>query len=638
MSGSIDKLEKDLKAKSNPEEKVDILYALAWGYRYINTGMALGYGNQALELSKNISYSKGIAYAKLYISVCNFLLSKEDNILKILLESVKYFESIPEENGYAIALNFTGNVYESYGDYQKALKYCLQALEIARKNNHKECEGDTLSTIGLIYSRLSDFQQSLEFYEQGLKIREDQKNYKAVASSMNLIARTNSLLGNYSKALEYYNKSLEIRKEHKQFGAIPWTYLGIASTYEKTGDTNAALKYYLEGIELNKEHGDKRCNLHCFLGIGRIYTKTGDISNGLEYLQKALNNAQALKAKPLIYEIFFSLAECYEKDGKSSEALEYYKKYHELREEILNAETHNKLKHQQIDFAIEKTEKEKEIYHLRNVELKAAFDEIEEKNLEITDSIHYAKRIQFAVLPSEKIISKNLPEHFILFKPKDIVSGDFYWVAKKANKFIVAAADCTGHGVPGAFMSMLGITFLNEIVTNKGIISANEILNHLRNNVMNALGQTGKDDEAKDGMDIALCVIDFEKNELEYSGAYNPLYMIHNEELTEVKADRMPIGIYGEKEESFTLNKIKLEKGNTIYIFSDGYVDQFGGPEGKKFKSVSFKKLLTSIQNRSMKDQKAILEETIEDWKNFPNEHGKNYEQIDDIVVIGIRI
>jgi len=258
-------------------------------------------------------------------------------------------------------------------------------------------------------------------------------------------------------------------------------------------------------------------------------------------------------------------------------------------------------------------------------------DEIAEKNKSITDSIEYAKRIQNAVLPSKEFAQEVLPEHFILFRPRDIVSGDFYWFTKKDNLLILIAADCTGHGVPGAFMSMLGVSFINEIVNKHEVKLAGDILTHLRADVKRTLSQTGKEGEAKDGMDIALCVVDLENMKLQYAGAYNPMYMFRNNELMEFKADRMPIGIYVKEKDTFTNNEIDLQKGDVFYIFSDGYEDQFGGEDGQKFKSKNFKILLQEIHQKPMAEQREILNTNIDNWR------GK-WEQVDDIIVFGVRI
>lgn len=268
----------------------------------------------------------------------------------------------------------------------------------------------------------------------------------------------------------------------------------------------------------------------------------------------------------------------------------------------------------------------------RTAEIKKQRDKIMEQNKNITDSIHYAKRIQTAILPPERLLKKNLRDYFILFKPRDIVSGDFYWFTKKNNLVMVAAADCTGHGVPGAFMSMLGISLLNEIVSKTDIIDADLILNELREQVKTSLRQTGRDGEAKDGMDMALCVFDFDNRKLQFAGAYNPLIYVRNEKIHRIKPDKMPIGIYFREKGMFTKHVIDIRRDDIFYMFSDGYVDQFGGKEGTKFMIKNFKNLLLQIHKLPMKEQHDILNKTIEDWRS------KKYEQVDDILVFGIKV
>lgn len=258
-------------------------------------------------------------------------------------------------------------------------------------------------------------------------------------------------------------------------------------------------------------------------------------------------------------------------------------------------------------------------------------DEISKQKKEITDSILYAEHIQSAILPKDNTISEFLDDYFILFKPRDIVSGDFYWIDKVEGKVIVIAADCTGHGVPGAFMSMLGVSILNQVTASKGTVTSGEILDSLRDKIISTLSHTRKDEEARDGMDIAMCIIDFNKNTLQYSGAYNPLILIRNGETEVYKPDKMPVGAAPGEPRPFTTVEIELKVGDCLYMFSDGYADQFGGPEGKKFKIAPFRKLLAELSKQPMQEQKIILNQTIEEWM-------KEEEQVDDILVIGIRI
>lgn len=255
---------------------------------------------------------------------------------------------------------------------------------------------------------------------------------------------------------------------------------------------------------------------------------------------------------------------------------------------------------------------------------------LEEKNKDITDSITYAKRIQKALMASDSLLKKNLPEHFVLYKPKAIVSGDFYWGEKIDNRFLLATCDCTGHGVPGAFMSLLGVSFLNEITKEKNIIQPDLIFNSLRANIINALNPEWTEEEGKDGMDAVLCSYDFQKMELEFACANNPLWLLRNNEWLIFKPDKFPVGMQGEIK-PFSLQKIQLQKGDLIYTFTDGYADQFGGEKGKKFKYKNIQQLLKNNSSKSMNEQKKILDDTIEKWKG-------NLEQVDDILVIGIRI
>jgi serine phosphatase RsbU (regulator of sigma subunit) len=257
-------------------------------------------------------------------------------------------------------------------------------------------------------------------------------------------------------------------------------------------------------------------------------------------------------------------------------------------------------------------------------------DKIEKQHDEITQSIRYAKRIQTAMLPNSEIIEAMLPSHFILFKPRDIVSGDFYFFKPLGNKMVFIAADCTGHGVPGGFMSMLGISFLSEITSQLHKPSAAEILNHLREKIKLTLGQSGAESSQKDGMDMSVSLIDIENKRVEYAGAFNPLYYVRNNELEIVKADRQPVAVYF-KESEFNNHYIEVQKGDVFYMFSDGYQDQIGGPNQRKFMTKNFKNLLLDIHKKPMSKQQQILDETIEKWR------GESM-QVDDILVIGFQV
>lgn len=287
---------------------------------------------------------------------------------------------------------------------------------------------------------------------------------------------------------------------------------------------------------------------------------------------------------------------------------------------------------EEIEAQRDSIEEQRNILADRNEELKNAYFEIEEQQRHITDSIHYAKRIQTAILPPDRYVDNLLKNNFILYLPKDIVSGDFYWVDKKEDLIMVAAVDCTGHGVPGAFMSIVGFNQLNYAVNVKKARNASDILDELNFGVTKTLREDQGPTSIRDGMDLALCTIDLKKKKLQYAGALNPLILIRDGELIQYKGDKMPIGtsIQGELSK-YTNHLIDLKDGDCLYMFSDGYADQFGGPDNKKFLSKRFRALLFEIHDKPLDEQHQILVKTLEDWKG-------DEEQVDDIIVMGIKI
>ena len=279
-------------------------------------------------------------------------------------------------------------------------------------------------------------------------------------------------------------------------------------------------------------------------------------------------------------------------------------------------------------------EDKNEVLHNHKSKIESQRDIVNQQNKEIMASIFYAKKIQRAILPSDEAIKKVLDNYFILFKPRDVVSGDFYWMKDLGKYLMMAVADCTGHGVPGAFMSMLGTAFLHEIAVNRNAKIPGQILNELRALIKKSLKHNMEPGENKDGMDIGLVTIVKETLMLHYAGAFNPLYIVRNSELIELKGNRQPIAIYY-TEKPFSTQRIQLYKGDRIFIFTDGFLDQFGGGKGKKFKSKRFKNLITSTAGLTMEEQRIEFERSLTNWMNF---NGTKYEQVDDITVLGIEI
>jgi serine phosphatase RsbU (regulator of sigma subunit) len=598
-----------------------------WNRRYDDPSKVFKEGSVALKKSIKAGYDKGSAYARLSIAASAFLQSKNEIALENISEALKWFSLNTFESGYPKALNLKGNLFDSFGDYVKALEYCLQANKLAIESKDPETEAETCSQLGMIYTRLCNFIKALEFYNRALEIRTGMRDENAMASSLNRLGMIMRLINKYDESLEYYLQSLAIRKRNNLDASIPWTYLGLASTYEEMGMHAEALENYMRGML----DADKRCALQCIMGSGRIYSLTGEDTKAVESLGKALIVAQELGAKSLIAESFLSLANHYEKIGNKSKALDNFKEYHSIWKSVQSDEAQNRLRNVEISHAIEKSEQEKEIYRLKHIELKAAYDIIDMNHKEITAGINYASRIQRAILPDPELIHEFSKSLFILYIPKEIVSGDFYWFSNAGNKQIVVAADCTGHGVPGALMSMLGISFLEEIVNKRGITESGKILDELRKEVQRALRQTGSMDEARDGMDISICLIDRSRSRLQFSGANNNLFLIRSNELFEYQADRMPIGMHEQVDTCFNSTDIKIKQGDKFYMYSDGYADQFGGPNRRKYKISALKTFLLSINKLPLQRQKYKLLQEFNNWK------GAN-PQIDDVLILGFKI
>ena len=428
-----------------------------------------------------------------------------------------------------------------------------------------------------------------------------------------------------------------------------------------------------KALELNQTVNDKSANARIYLWLGQVYFAFENYTMAKEYLNKALDLALETNTKESTMYVYNYMSQVYEKQNNYVEALRYHKLYTNLVDTINQERRQKAIMDMQVKYETEATEKENALLvaeseqadaKLRqtrliliitifaigifilmmiqlirqnnlkrkaNNELALKNDLITEQKKEITDSIQYASRIQNAMLPPGDYVDKLLPERFIIYMPRDIVSGDYYYITEKEDRIILVVADCTGHGVPGAFMSMLGIAYLNEIISKYAELHTDEILGELRSHVIKSLHQTGKEGESQDGMDLALYILDPETRKLEFSGANNSLLIFRNGEMLEWKADKMPIGIHTRYKEPFTRHNIDLKKGDMIYTFSDGYPDQFGGRSHKKFMIKNFKRMLQEIHMKTPAEQKKIMENTL-------NERMADTEQIDDILVVGVRI
>jgi serine phosphatase RsbU (regulator of sigma subunit) len=565
-------------------------------------------------------------------------------------------ERLDAANEVAVRKINIGNVLKELNRNDEALTYYNEALSYFQGKtdiDSKTYAGQCLNNIGIIYQSLKKLEEAEAYYEEAIKISQEIKDSSSLMMNYINMGAIYSDKKQSSKAIDSYQRALRIAKAARDSKSIALIFGNIADVYQRDSKPAEAINFYTQSLKIAKEIGVKEIQKQDYEGLSSSYELLNDPARALQYY-KLYSEVKDSLLNESNQRAVAQMKEAYESDKKdkenqllksNNEVLELQGKRDRLVKwgmgliilmivvfaifvviQLQEKKKKNKLlAEQNIEIQMQKEEIE-----AQRDEIVAQRDLLAKQKQEITDSIYYARRIQRAVIPSNQVAADLLPEHFILFKPRDIVSGDFYWIAKRENKTIVVDADCTGHGVPGAFMSMLGVSFLNEIVSNSKELQANAILNELRHYVKTTLGQTGKQDEAKDGMDIALCIIEWDTNTIQYAGAYNPLYYFKDGVFNEIKADKMPIGIYIKDNEPFTNNIVDFKKGDTFYIFSDGYVSQFGGADGRKFMSKPFKALLETIQPKPMEEQMQLLDKALLEWQG-------SYEQVDDISVIGFR-
>jgi serine phosphatase RsbU (regulator of sigma subunit)/tetratricopeptide (TPR) repeat protein len=655
------------KKTKNTKNLRAVIYSVGNIYKFRSEyEKALDYYLQHLKLSEEVKDKKSISIA--YIGIGNVYINW-DNLEKAL-EAYQLSEknALESSSFHNVAMSQVGqaNVYLRQGKNDKALDLYNKCLVIEKQIDNKEGIALALLNMGDVYIKQEETLKAIKYYKEALSIVEEIDNKVRINLILYQIGFCYLQENQYQKAIEYFNKSIQVAKEVDYNQTILADYQSLSQAYVNLNEYKKAYHYQLEYFSLK----DTLFNREKYQQVTEIQTKyeTEKKQKEIELLEKdkALQNTEIEKQITQKYAFISGFALML---ILAIVALLSYRKI--KAQKFLIEEKNEKLNQQnekiaaQRDslelFNVELGQKNEEITTQRD-EIEAQRDEIEaqrdlvtvqkeqleEIHRELTDSIHYAERIQKVVLPASEYIYSIIPEHFVLYKPRDIVSGDFYWTLKKKSFVYIAVADCTGHGVPGAIMSMLGVSFLNEITNQNNYYQADQILNTLREYIIKALQQKGVTGEQKDGMDISFVILDTTTNMLQFSGANNPLYIVKNQkqkvesealltldfQLYELKPDKMPVAIY-ENMKPFTNQMIQVNKGDILYLASDGYEDQFGGPKGKKLLSKNFKQLIIDNAHCSMVEQREILDKTIENWKKGYQE---TFEQTDDITVMGIKI
>lgn len=537
---------------------------------------------------------------------------------------IEIFPHVTDHSVRAQIRNFQAFIESHQGNYEKALEFvydCIRESELAPKKKNQYWG---LYTLGVLYFDMKDMVNSEKNFRSAAENFKKFNNEYGVARSETGISSVCIYAGRFDEAEQLLRKSLAFYKEEEVLSGISRSLNDLGVLYKKTGRNKEALACFEEALQIRKDTSHTQGVATTLNEIGELQILLKDFAAAERFLKEGMEVSQFIGNRSKLYRTHYLLSQLYRQTDQPWKALEHYEYYDKLKSEVTGETATNKINELQKRMATEKADREKEIERLRNVELKSALDKIEQQNKDIRDSIHYARRIQRALLASDDLLKKHLKNYFILYLPKDIVSGDFYWAVEHEDRFYMAVSDCTGHGVPGAFMSLLNISYMNEAIVEKNVRSVNEVFDHVRARLIGSISADG----GQDGMDGVLFSID--KGRLQYVAANNAPILIRDGELQELPVDKMPVG-KSPKENAFSKHAINGGPGDMLYLITDGFKDQFGGPAGKKYKHKNFVSLLKKIHAQPLERQRNELQDEFEKWKG-------SQEQVDDVLVIGIRL
>lgn len=630
-----------------------------------------GFGQNVDSLRFQLNAQKDTALLKTYLTISSVFYDKGqlDSSINYLNDGLVQSKKIGNEKFIGSLLIKMGLMQREKGIYNKASEYYYQALEIADRSKNENQKAACYNGIAVISSIQKEYEKAIEFYNKGLDIYKRKNNLSGQASIYNNMGLIYLDQSKHSIALKFFLKALEFNKTAQNDFGIAANSENIGLIYDEFSNYKLAFLYYSKALAIwYQRHDDNSVAIN--LGyMGNSYTKQKKWQQSIDTLKRALYFADKANSQSAKRDIYIYLSRSYEAINDHKNALNFYRLGNQLADSVNNNENTKEITEIQLNYAFNKIKVQDSLKHQLEVQSKETQlrteknykyiissvlvvilvllffvfknykekkkanevitfqkDLVERKQKEILDSITYARRIQTALLTQDDVINTNISEHFNFFKPKDIVSGDFYWVAKKEHLLYFAVCDSTGHGVPGAFMSLLNINFLNEAINEKNIKKPNEIFNYVRAELIESISKEGQ----QDGFDGALICLNTLTKEISYAAANNKPLLVSSTEMKQLETDKMPVG-KSVKEGLFRLFDLKLKPTETLYLYTDGYADQFGGPKGKKFKLNELNKLLQSITHLPMKEQRKMLENHFDSWKG-------DLEQVDDVLLFGIKI
>ncbi len=681
---------KPILAQKTDSARISLLLLTSDAYLKFSARKAIEPATEARMIAVQFGDEKKEANALLAMGKAYAQTGDMTNAIACFDESVTLMRKVGTNAEVGDLLINEGNAYNDAGSYDQALTASLDAFKLFDALNDKRGMARSLIVSGNVFRLLENFTRAAKDYENALILCRTIPDPKLESSCLNNLSIVYQDKGVFDTALVYCRQAMAINERinddyalAKVLNNMGSCYWNMAMNADSTMDSllvltyyDTATVYYLSSLDIRKKLGDRRGQSSTLYNLGAVSLMQDNADKAIEYFLRALELAKEIQAVDLQLFFYESLHEAYVRKDDVEKALEYYKRYTEVKDSIFNQDMKDGIAEMQAQYDVEKYEAETRVTQAqkdlivwssviggilfiviiffiwrqstdrkranvalnaqkieiekKNEALNEANEEIELKNKDITDSIRYARRIQEAILPELEFATTIGKSGFVLYKPKDIVSGDFYWMARKGDLLLFAAVDCTGHGVPGAFVSIVCSNLLTQAVNEHGFHEPNDILNDVNARLSVTLRQRVDESKVRDGMDIALCCLNMATGVLRFAGAFNPAWIMRGGELVELKADKFPVGNFEDEAlRKFVRQEIQLQKGDRVYVFSDGYSDQFGGPLGKKYKRVQFIEFLRKIQTYPIHEHKGLLEREHLAWRG-------SLEQIDDIVVMGV--
>ena len=627
VAGSADTCLKRIEKITNHKERLreyDAACVQAWlDGRYDDV---LTISDKGIVFSKKHGTDESTASLYNNLGIAYDYLGKYSESLEAYFEALRLIRNDKKSDLRSRVLSNIGLIYANQGQHEKALSYYNRALAIDRKSGSEEAVCAVLNNIAIIYVKQKKFDEAIKNYEECIRIDKKIESDYGLGDDYNNIAVCYLNMQDYEKAMYYLNQSLEIRMAMDNKLGVSETYTNIASVYVGQNNFEEAKKYFLLSVPLSQEMGSRESLKYAYENLAIVEEKLGNEKEAFRY-----------------YKEFISVRDSLQNLDQVRRQTELELNYEHEKERELNKlkQARKEDKARAILYAVisvagilliffillfqrwKTTKRQQKI-----IEEKTAL--VQQKNQEILDSIAYAKRIQTAILPASELMTSLLPSSFILYKPKDIVAGDFYWLEETGQGIYLAVADCTGHGVPGALMSVVCHNALNRSLREFNLTSPAAILNKTREIVIHDLSKDSS--KVNDGMDVSLCCVDLASRKLTWSGANHNLWVYRRSEnqIEQIKGDKQPIGLHHEMKD-FQEHQIKLQTSDRVFMFTDGLADQFGGEKGKKLMSATLKNWVTETAQESIAEQGRVIESQFISWKG-------SFEQVDDICAIGFEV